>query len=354
MPQDVERTVRKIPAPARHRLTSRVRLPTCICILRLLTLRRAGGDAGPMDTNTLGGRDAAMITEAEFAASDGDCVRDVVRVLGGDVATIGAMARVPVASRRLHAGTTLAYEGAPLQSLYVVRCGSLKCIRTLECGYEQVTSLSLPGDVVGFDGLYLGHHAVAAVALELSTVYALPLSGLQGLREKCPTLDTALQRALSRQLARAAATADMLAAVASDVRLARFVLWMSARAAELGWSPRRLRLSMCRRDVASLLGVAHETVSRSFTALADAGLLKVANREVEILDPEQLQARARNTRRGTDADPHGSPDADAGPAQEDGPPTRAIVAPRELLGVLRPRQLAHQGWSRPLPSDARP
>jgi CRP/FNR family transcriptional regulator len=92
----------------------------------------------------------------------------------------------------------------------------------------------------------------------------------------------------------------MMAAVASDVRLARFLLWMSARMEEAGQSPRRLLLRMCRRDIASLLGVAHETVSRSFTTLADAGLLTVQNREVDILDLPALRGVARSTRGGAE------------------------------------------------------
>lgn len=237
---------------------------------------------------------------ASHFAVDGGLLRDVVRLLDGDVSSLEPLARVPVALRRLDEGSSLAYEGAPLHSLYVVRCGSLKCVKTHEDGYEQVTALALPGDVLGFEGLHSGLHAATDIALEFSTVYALPLSSLHALREQSPTLDDAWQRALSRQLARSAATADMLAAVASDVRLARFILCLSARAEALGWSPRRLRLSMCRRDIASLLGVAHETVSRSFTMMAEAGLLKVDNREIEILDLAQLQARARTTRRPAD------------------------------------------------------
>lgn len=240
------------------------------------------------------------LSAASRSSSDDGYLPDVLRLLGGDPSSLAPMVRIPVALRRLEEGSALAHEGAPLQSLYVVRCGSLKCVRTLEDGYEQVTALALPGDVLGFEGLHCGHHAVTDVALEFSTVYALPLWSLHALRQQCPTLDDAWQRALSRQLARTAATADILAAVASEVRLARFILCLSARAAALGWSSRRLRLSMCRRDLASLLGVAHETVSRSFTLMADAGLLKVDNREVEILDLAQLQARARTTRRPVD------------------------------------------------------
>ena len=92
----------------------------------------------------------------------------------------------------------------------------------------------------------------------------------------------------------------MMAAVAAEVRLARFLVWLSGRMAERGQSPHRLRLRMSRRDIASLLGVAHETVSRSFTALAELGLLRVDNREVEILDAAGLRRCTRSTRGGID------------------------------------------------------
>ena len=88
----------------------------------------------------------------------------------------------------------------------------------------------------------------------------------------------------------------MMAAVAADVRLARFLLWTSARMAEGGQSATRLLLRMGRREIASFLGVAHATVSRSFTALAEGGYIRVVNREVEILDPPRLKVRACSTR----------------------------------------------------------
>jgi CRP/FNR family transcriptional regulator len=74
--------------------------------------------------------------------------------------------------------------------------------------------------------------------------------------------------------------------------------------AECGQSPRRFHLRMSRRDIASYLGVAHETVSRSFGALARWGWVSVDNREVEILDLPGLKQFALNTRRTVDDWPH--------------------------------------------------
>jgi CRP/FNR family transcriptional regulator len=91
-----------------------------------------------------------------------------------------------------------------------------------------------------------------------------------------------------------------MAAVAAEVRLARFLLHLSHRMAACGQSPRRFVLRMSRRDIASYLGVAHETVSRSFTALAGWGLVEVDNREVAIADMEGLRALSLGTRRQID------------------------------------------------------
>ena len=102
--------------------------------------------------------------------------------------------------------------------------------------------------------------------------------------------------ALSRQLARAADTAAMGSAVSSDVRLARFLIWMSTRMSDMGQSSRRILLRMGRRDIASLLCVTHETVSRAFTSLADSGYLTIDRKEVEILDIEGLRNFARCSR----------------------------------------------------------
>jgi CRP/FNR family transcriptional regulator len=85
-------------------------------------------------------------------------------------------------------------------------------------------------------------------------------------------------------------------AVGSDRRTARFLLLMARRMAERGMSARRLHLPMRRRDIASYLGLAHESISRSLTALAAAGFLNVLGREVEIVDVDGLRQLASNTR----------------------------------------------------------
>jgi CRP/FNR family transcriptional regulator len=222
---------------------------------------------------------------------------DLVRLMGRaprEGADAVNATRIPL--RRLHEGATLILEGGRGRALYVLRCGSTKTVKTQEDGYEQVLGFQHAGDVLGFEALNAGVHDAGVVALEDSSIYVLATDELPQLRRLCPALTDALELALSRQLHNAGATAGLMSAVASEARLARFVLWWSQRMASIGRSPRRLHLRMGRRDIASFLGVAHATVSRSFTALAEAGCLRVDNRDLEILDFDALHALARNTR----------------------------------------------------------
>lgn len=209
--------------------------------------------------------------------------------------TLGATMPVP-AAQRVAAGGTLLHEGALTLQVCAVQAGTFKCVKTAEDGYEHVLSFAMRGDLLGYDGLAGGHYASTAIALEDSRVFVVPLTLLESLRRADAQLDQALQRVLSRQIAHAVELAELMAAVAAEARLARFLLHLSARMAERGLSPRRMLLRMNRRDIAAHLGLAHETVSRSFRLLVDEGCLAVNNREVEILDFDALRAHARSTR----------------------------------------------------------
>lgn len=204
--------------------------------------------------------------------------------------------RLPIAMRRVRAGTTLVREGAQLEFLYFVRDGSLKLERTREDGYIQVLGVAGRADVIGFEAICTRRHTSSVIALEDSSVYALTVSELAALRARMPALDQGLQYTLSAQMARAADIVEVMSAVASEVRLARFLILYAARMARWGRSPSRFRLRLSRRDIASLLGVAHETVSRSFGELIKWGYLQVQRREVEIVDLDGLADLARNTR----------------------------------------------------------
>lgn len=229
---------------------------------------------------------------------------DLVRLLGGDAwnppAAPSAADHMAVGLRRVAAGDHLIHMGAPCDALYFVCTGTFKIFRTDEDGYEQVLAIAGRREVLAFDALCMDTHPTAASALEDSTVYVVRKAELPAFSRAVPAFERELQRAASRALTRTTELVDVMAAVAAEVRLARFLLQLSRQMAASGQSPRRFHLRMGRRDIASMVGVAHETVSRSFTALAMSGLIHVSDRDVEILDMDGLKAYSRSTRRSLD------------------------------------------------------
>ncbi|PKO64616.1 MAG: hypothetical protein CVU22_23600 [Betaproteobacteria bacterium HGW-Betaproteobacteria-16] len=236
-----------------------------------------------------------------FSPAGRGSLADLLHMLGDDLAehpdARDAAAQLAVGLRRVPAGQHLIQMGALSVALYFVHTGTFKIARSDEDGYEQVLALAGRGEVIGYDALCVQENPTSAVALEDSTVYVVLRSDLATFSRQVPAFGRELHRTASLALARTNDLVDVMAAVSSEVRLARFLLQLSRQMTAKGQSSRRFILRMGRRDLASMLGVAHETVSRAFTTLSMARLLHVNDRDVEILDIEGLRAFSRCTRR---------------------------------------------------------
>lgn len=204
--------------------------------------------------------------------------------------------RIVFSMRRVRAGRPLVVEGQAFERLFLVSGGSFKCVQTDLDGYEQVLAFAIHGDLIGLDGLGLDRHGVGAVALEDATVATLPFQELLSLGRSVPALETLLLHAAGAEVARRGDTQYLMAAPSSEVRVARFLLQFAGRQMAMGHSGVRLRMCMTRRDIASYLGVAHETVSRALTALVHEGCITVSHRDIELLDVAALEELQRVTR----------------------------------------------------------
>jgi CRP/FNR family transcriptional regulator, anaerobic regulatory protein len=81
-----------------------------------------------------------------------------------------------------------------------------------------------------------------------------------------------------------------LGGLRSDARVAHFLNMQAEHHAALKFSPQSFRLRMTRREIGSYLGLTLETVSRTMSALAGAGIISVDQRAIQILKPEALRA----------------------------------------------------------------
>jgi CRP/FNR family transcriptional regulator, anaerobic regulatory protein len=189
----------------------------------------------------------------------------------------------------IHAGEHVFREGDRFGAIAAVRAGTVKTYVVDRDGHEHVLGFHLPGEVIGLDGIDGETYPCNAVALDTVMLCRFSFPKIAQLAARLPGLQRHLFRLLSRDIGRAALLAGDWTA---DERMAAFLVGLSRRLAARGFSPDRFQLTMPRTDIANLLRLAPETISRVLKRFQDDGLLKADRRELELIDRRRLEQLA--------------------------------------------------------------
>lgn len=192
-------------------------------------------------------------------------------------------------ARAVRRGEALYRAGDSFDNLYAVRSGSLKTVMAHRDGREQVTGLRLAGDPLGLDGISADNHTCSAVALEDSSVCIVPYAALKHFCRETIAMQDRLHRLMSEQLYRESAQMMVLGSLSADERVAAFLLDVSERNGQRGYSHAEFNLRMTRDDMGSYLGMTLETVSRTLSRFQKRGLIETQGKLIRILDLEGLR-----------------------------------------------------------------
>lgn len=208
---------------------------------------------------------------------------------GLEAKDIGALEDIVNRSSPMQAGEHVFSAGEPFQNIIVVRAGCFKTYLVNEEGQEQVLDFALPGEILGLDAIHGGTHVSSCVALDTSAVCDLSFESLSELARGIPALQAELFSIMSHRIADLETVCGDHSA---DQRFALFLESLAQRYARRGYSTREFTLAMSRRDIASYLRLATETVSRILARMKDDGLLEVSGKRLRILDADALHSIA--------------------------------------------------------------
>lgn len=192
----------------------------------------------------------------------------------------------------LKQGEYLFHQGDKFQSLYIIRSGSIKSFISSPDGEEQIVGFNFSGELLGLDAFKNGHHNSSAKALELTTLCKIAWKSFNILSQSCPHFHAQCLALFSNELIHIQETVMVMGQKTTEEKLASFLLAISSRMKERGYSDKEFLLSMSRNDIANFLGSASETVSRLLTKLQAEGILEVERRRIRIESLEQLNTVA--------------------------------------------------------------
>ena len=118
----------------------------------------------------------------------------------------------------------------------------------------------------------------------------MPFARIEDLSREIEPLQRHFHKVMSREIVRDQGVMLLLGSMRAEERLAAFLLNLSQRFLRRGFSATEFVLRMTREEIGTYLGLKLETVSRCFSKFHEDGVLKVQQRQVEILDEAALRA----------------------------------------------------------------
>jgi CRP/FNR family transcriptional regulator len=198
---------------------------------------------------------------------------------------------------RCDTGEALFEQGDPSVGVYCVKSGMVAVRRLDDEGNEVTLALGYTGDLIGYHALVDGsEHQTSAKALGPATVCVIDGATVTDAMGRNPELARDTLRRAAGELQKAQDALVRAATLPPRTRLMLLLLQLLERHGETcADGSCRLELPLPRRDLASMVGVRHETLSRIIARLEAEGLARFNGRRVTVPSHRALVTAASPT-----------------------------------------------------------
>ncbi len=180
-------------------------------------------------------------------------------------------------------GVELFAPGDPSRGFYVVRNGSIRVYGMSPQGKEITQEIAGSADAFAVASLFSDTYHCFAEALKDSQLYLLKKKEFLDLVTADREFAVAWMRMLSLMVINLRRRLVDLTLKSPKARIAGYLLLL----AEMQGS-RSVALPVHRKELATFLGMTHETFYRTAKELTNAGLVRFTGQSVDILDQERL------------------------------------------------------------------
>lgn len=188
---------------------------------------------------------------------------------------------------RFGAGSSVFDEGQPARTFYLVQSGLVKIFKLNPKGQEQILAVLSKGNTFAEAAVFMGgRYPASCQCLEDSELISVERDAILNVLSHDPELALRMMAGMALKLRRLVSMVEDLTLRDARGRLARYLTGLKG---ENG----TLRLPTQQTVLARLLGLTGETLSRTFKALRDEGILgPPKGRQVQVLDPNGLRLAA--------------------------------------------------------------
>ncbi len=174
-------------------------------------------------------------------------------------------------------------QGETSDWLYVVRAGQLKLSVTGADGREQIMRIAVAGQLIGYDTIDDLHHPYTATALTAARLCGIRHRDMLRVLEENLEVSRRMVQLLNLELVQARALIHILGQKSSAEKIALFLLSLVPEHGHDGPQV-DVPLPLSRQEMADMLGLTVETVSRQMAELKRERIIEAPRGHIRILN----------------------------------------------------------------------
>jgi CheY-like chemotaxis protein/CRP-like cAMP-binding protein len=172
-------------------------------------------------------------------------------------------------------------------SIYLVYKGKVKGVKIDEFGKELIITISKEDDFFGFSAIFEdSHNYESAIAMEKVEIMSVPKTIVQNILKSNYNLSLEVFQLINENLTE---VKDQLLQMAYGSMRRKTAKTILKFAHKMKHKPSD-NINISRRDLASVAGIATESLIRTLTDLKKEGVIEIEGRNIRIINLEQLSA----------------------------------------------------------------
>ncbi len=187
----------------------------------------------------------------------------------------------------------LFFEGGAAQHLFALNVGLVKMVKSLENGKERITRILFPGDLFGLEALSEATYPLTAVVLQDSEICSVPRDQFFAFLRTNPDISLNMIRFLLGEVAEIRTQMTTMSFKDARMRVATFLLSLVSPDERISANSCSLILPLTSQEIAEILELSPETVSRTWNVLRRKGLIEKRGRRLVVPDLNALEETAR-------------------------------------------------------------
>ncbi len=202
-----------------------------------------------------------------------------------------------IEKRDFKKGDRIINEGDKVTGFYFINSGKIKVVSHFDEEHERILRLSHCGHLLGHRAISASKYPISGIALTDATVTFIPTEIFIKIIKNNPEFAIYVIEFIATDLRQSEERLKVMIHTDVIVRIAIILCMLIDSYGYTEKNKKQLEFTLPRSDMANMAGTSYESVIRTLAKLEDMKLVRLVNKDIEILNEKELRKLAKEKSR---------------------------------------------------------